>query len=278
MFRTFRADLHCHSTCSDGSLTPVELVQLAQKQSLQGLAITDHDNVAAYAMAKEEALKRSITLIPGVEFSSRHNNENVHILGYGFKVEHPQIQALCNWHLSRRRERCQAILERLDKLGLSLSTEEVAAQTSSGLIGRPHIAAAMLKKGLVGSLKEAFQLYLGDGKNAYVPGESVSSADTIEALHLAGGVAVIAHPHLIQHPHLFASLLHLPFDGIEVFYGRFHINQIKRWEEVAKQRNWLITGGSDFHGSIKPDLPLGASWIGEEPFRKLAEAWMNKLR
>lgn len=271
MFPTFRADLHCHSTCSDGSLTPVELVRLAKEKSLQGLAITDHDNVTAYTMAKDEAKLLNIALLPGVEFSSQHNNQNVHILGYSFQLDHPQIQALCRWHLTRRWERCQSIIERLSTLGLPLTSDDVADHAHGGLVGRPHIAAAMLKKGFVGSMKEAFQLYLGDGKAAYVPGESISAEETIQALHLAGGVAVIAHPHLIQDPRLFDSLVQLPFDGIEVFYARFHVDQTKRWEEAAKKRNWLITGGSDFHGSIKPDLPLGASWVGEEPFRKLAQ-------
>ncbi len=273
MFPTFRADLHCHSTCSDGSLTPVELVQLAKKQSLQGLAITDHDHVASYAMAKEEAKALGVALIPGVEFSSRHDNQNVHILGYSFKPDHPQIQALCNWHKTRRKERCRAILERLDSLGVFLSFGEIAEQAHGELIGRPHIAAAMVKKGVVSSIKEAFQLYLGDGKTAYVAGESVGVKETIEALHLAGGVAVIAHPHLIKSQSLLQAVLNLPFDGIEVFYARFPLDKTKRWEEAARQRSWLITGGSDFHGTIKPDLPLGSSWVGKEAFRKLAQLY-----
>ena len=271
MFPTFRADLHCHSTCSDGSLTPVELVQLAKKLSLQGLAITDHDNVSSYLMAQAEALKLGIALIPGVEFSSRHNNQNVHILGYSFKPNHPQIQSLCNWHKKRRIGRCKAILERLNELGQTLTFDEVKAQAQSELIGRPHIAAALVKKGLSGSIKEAFQLYLGDGKPAYVSGESVSIEETIKTIQLAGGAAIIAHPHLIQSPNLLDELLTFPFDGIEVFYGRFQRDQIKRWEELAKNRSWIITGGSDFHGAAKPNLPLGSSWIGEELFHKLAQ-------
>jgi predicted metal-dependent phosphoesterase TrpH len=266
---TFRADLHCHSTCSDGSCTPVELVQLAKKNSLQGLAITDHDTVAAYRQALPEAQKLEMRLIPGVEFSSHHQGQNVHILGYRFDPDHPAIQKLCHWHETRRKERCRAILERLSTLGHSLRFEDVMAQTQSNLIGRPHIALAMVKKGIVGSVKEAFQTYLGDGKSAYVPGDSVTVEETLQTLHAAGGVAIIAHPHLIQNKSLVDALLARPFDGIEVYYGRFNADQNRPWAQIAAKRNWLITGGSDFHGSIKPELPLGASWVDKEHFDKL---------
>ena len=204
MSPTFRADLHCHTTCSDGSLTPIELVQLAKEISLQGLSITvRRHTVLGYFLAKERAKELGIELIPGVELSSRHNNQNVHILGYCMKPDHPGLQLYAIGIKNRRIERCQAMLDQLKRLGLPLSFDEVAEQSQSELIGRPHIAAAMVKKGLSKSVREAFRLYLGDGKPGYVPGASVSVEETIQTIHAAEGVAIIAHPHLIQSRSLF---------------------------------------------------------------------------
>ncbi|TXI40265.1 MAG: PHP domain-containing protein, partial [Nitrosomonas sp.] len=159
----FRADLHCHSTYSDGTLTPQELVELAITKGLKGLSITDHDTVGAYPELFTYGKERGIAIIPGIEFSASHKDKPVHILGYSFSPTNSSIIKLCETHLVRRTQRNQAIIDRLAAIGLPIDADEMTAFGAKGSIGRPHIAAAMVKKGYVGSVQEAFKKYLREG-------------------------------------------------------------------------------------------------------------------
>jgi predicted metal-dependent phosphoesterase TrpH len=261
----WRADLHCHTTYSDGTLTPQELVSLAKTIGLQGLAITDHDNCRSYGRVQELAAKESIALLPGIELSTVFQGKSVHILGYGFIPGHPALEALCNRHQMRRLNRAKAILEKLRTFGIEISLDELPKQ----MVGRPHIAQAMIEKQKVGSVQEAFKEYLGQGAKAYVAGDEFLVEETLSVIHEAKGLAVLAHPHLIKDPVLVRKLLEYPFDGIECYYARFAMHQNRPWIDLAKSKSLLATGGSDFHGAIKEDLPLGASWVAEELFRPL---------
>lgn len=263
----FRADLHCHTTCSDGSVTPEKIIELALERELQGLSITDHDSINAYATAIPAAQKLGISLITGVEFSSMHKDSTVHILGYSFSPTNPIILHLCERHQTRRLERNRAILERLAAHGMPLSEEEINA--CEGTVGRPHIAAAMVKKGYVETVTNAFHLYIGEGKPCYVRGASFPVEEAISSIHQANGFAIIAHPHLIKEPHLVQALLTMDFDGLEGYYAKLPAAQNDRWVKIANKKNWIISGGSDFHGDIKPSIPLGCSWVGDETFRVL---------
>lgn len=260
--KVFRADLHCHSTCSDGTYTPAELVKHAVHIGLSGLSITDHDNMDAYETALPLAKELGLEMIIGAEFSSTHADQNVHVLAYSFQLDHPAIVNLCRRHQERRSERNRQILEKLRKLGMPI--DEPIQEHS---IGRPHIAKAMVQKGYVKSIDEAFHRFLGDGKCCYAPGQPVSTEETISIIHEAHGLAVIAHPHLLKRSDTIDFLVKLPFDGIECYYAK--LGQERRWLELAKNKGWLVTGGSDFHGSVKPDITLGSSWVGEETFRRL---------
>lgn len=273
----FRADLHCHSTCSDGSLTPLQLLELAAESGLKALSITDHDSIEAYSLETlQRAEQLDITLIPGVEFSTGINQTSIHLLGYNFSLQNPEIAALCADHVNRRKIRCREILKRLAKLGMPIAEEElleavtaISPKQQNRIIGRPHIAQMMIKLGYVQSISEAFKKYLGEDCPCYVQGEYVSPEKTIEVIHNAGGVAIIAHPHLIKKTEILKRLLEMNFDGIECFYSKFSKEEHQRWVKIAKHRNWLITGGSDFHGDIKPIITLGCSWIDEEHFNRL---------
>lgn len=275
---SFRADLHCHSTCSDGMLTPQELIELAKKIGLSALSITDHDTIDAYPIAIPLAQQHGITLIPGVEFSTVLEETSIHILGYGMALDNPDLLDLCHKHKNRRQARNQAILDLLTKHGMPLTLDDVFTSSPSinhqgkGSIGRPHIALAMVAKGYVADVKEAFTKYIAENKPCYSQGVLFSVEETIDIIHSAGGVAVIAHPHLIKNNHLVNLLLQMPFDGIECYYWKCHPHQNERWLKIAKHKNLLITGGSDFHGDIKPNLELGSSWIGEEHFNALQRA------
>lgn len=267
MIPSFRADLHTHSTCSDGSCSPVELVELAHAQGLQGLSITDHDSIDAYATAIPRARELGIELCTGVEFSCIFQGQNVHILGYNYDLSNSEIHSFCARHQERRLHRNRAILDKLARQSMPISEEELKGNT----IGRPHIAQLMVKKGYIRSIKDAFAHYLGDHKLCYVPSSSFSVEETIGLLHQAGGKVFLAHPHMLIRGQLARQLLKLPFDGIECYYSRCHANQEKRWVDMAQERGLLISGGSDFHGSIKPDIPLGCSWVDEATFRKIIE-------
>lgn len=271
----FRADLHCHTTCSDGSLTPVEIVKLAADIGLKGLSITDHDTIDAYETAIPAAQEAGIELIPGIEFSATYRATSVHILGYCFSVSNEHILAFCQRHQARREQRNHAILELLQQNGMPVTEEELLAglETPTSAphksIGRPHIALAMVRHGYVTTVQDAFSRYLKEGKSCYSPGEPFSVEETINVIHRAKGTAIIAHPHLIERRSTVRHLLQMNFDGLEAYYARLPKEREEEWIKIAQTKGWLITGGSDFHGSVKPNIPLGCSWVNEETFRMM---------
>lgn len=278
----FRADLHCHTTCSDGFFSPAELVHLAHKNQLSGLSITDHDTIEAYRMIIPLCAQLGISLLTGVEFSSVFLENSIHILGYGFHHQNEEILNFCARHAERRIERNQAILELLAKRGMPIDEEEIKAilpsptQECRRTIGRPHIAMAMVQKGYVSSIQEAFKRFIGEDKPCYSQGISFTVEETIETIHKSKGIAVIAHPHLIPNNAILKALIEMPFDGIECYYGTFAQEENKRWLQIAKQKEWLVTGGSDFHGTTKPNINLGSSWISEEAFNAIQQR-LNSL-
>ncbi len=261
---TFRADLHAHTTCSYGTFSPEELVVHAKEVGLSALAITDHDNIDAYATAIPKAKEIGLILGSGVEFSSVFKEMNVHILGYDVLLDNPALIAFCERHRNRRLLRNQAILEKLSRHKMPISEEELLRRGT--LLGRPHIAQIMVDKGYVTSIRQAFQLYLGDDLCCYERGDSISSEETVALIHQAGGKAFLAHPHLMDHQSKIRELLKLPFNGIECHYAKFPRDQEKRWIKMAKEKNMLMSGGSDFHGTVKSYIPLGCSWVDEPTF------------
>jgi len=264
---SFRADLHCHTTCSDGSLTPQALILLAKSIGLSGLSITDHDTVDSYASAKPFAKEQGILLGHGAEFSCLFQDLSVHVLAYDFWLEHKSLNELCENHRERRLQRNQVILEKLKRLKMVIEEDELNAMGHT--IGRPHIAQLLVKKGYVSSIKEAFQLYIGDGKPCFFRGPVFTVEETLQIIHAAEGKAFLAHPHLIQHTSKIKELLKLPFDGIECHYARLLPEKEKKWIKLAKEKGLLMSGGSDFHGESKEHSPLGSSWVDQESFYKI---------
>lgn len=259
------ADLHCHTIYSDGTSRPDEIAQMAREKGFKGLSITDHDTLEAYRHLGDTG---DLEILTGVEFSCNHKGASIHILGYAFDLEAPPILELVERHKSRREVRNLAILSLLESHGMPLSLEEVIP-FSSHVVGRPHIALAMMKKGYVKSVQEAFQKYIGEKSPCYAGSKSVTVDETIDIIQASGGKAVIAHPHLIDSQKTLQELLEMPFDGIECYYAQFPPSKNKRWIEIAAKKGWLETGGSDYHGHIKPTLPYGASYVDETRFRSL---------
>lgn len=268
----FRADLHCHSTFSDGTDTPTRLIELAIENGLSGLSITDHDTITAYSEAFEAAKSKQFPLLNGVEFSASYRDEPVHILGYAYHMQSEAIAGLCRRHEQRREQRNLRILDKLKGLGIVIDPSELLHQ---GSWGRPHIAHALLTRGLVRSIQEAFEIYLAEGKIAYDPGEPISVEETLETIHQGKGKAVLAHPHLLKRSTTIRAMLKMPFDGLECYYARFAPSQEKKWVDLARQRQWLITGGSDYHGSIKPHNAIGTSWVPRETFEQLYDHFLS---
>jgi 3',5'-nucleoside bisphosphate phosphatase len=276
MIHEFRADLHCHTICSDGSDTPIEILNKAAQAGLSGLSITDHDTIEAYTpelFSHAESL--GIRMMPGVEFSSEILDNTVHVLGYGFDLKSPTLLAFIQEMQRRRNERNRAILQKLAQKNFVVTEEELlSVQQAAGVkksLGRPHIAAVMILKGYAKTFQEAFDLYLKEGSSCYVSGFKFTPLDAISVIHAANGKAVLAHPHFIKNGSLMGSLLSLPFDGIECHYGTLHKHLERPWIKIAKQKGWIATGGSDYHGKFKPHISLGCSWVGESIFMQLLE-------
>lgn len=250
-------DLHTHTTCSDGTDTPEELVQLAVKEGIQFLAITDHDEVEGVWRAKQEAEKyHNIQIISGIECSTTFSGGNRHILGYNIRPRSKVIQQYVASHQMLRVEKIHKILEKLKNLGMSISYEEVEKYSVAGSIGRPHIAQAMLEKGYVSTIQEAFELYIGKGKPAYATVKATTPEEVIHVIKAAGGIPVLAHPFQMKlsTQETFKEierLMAIGLEGVEIIYPEHTNEQNYQLILFAGNHNLYVTVGSDFHGKNK---------------------------
>ena len=261
-------DLHTHSTASDGSLAPTALLALAAKHGLGAISITDHDTIDGAREALRAKLPSNLHFVPGVEISSTPPppfacTGSFHILGYGIDVEHVDLNLALQRLQTSRRERNPKIVRRLQALGMDISISEVAAPMDNGSVGRPHIARVMLAKGFVRSIDDAFARFLGRGQAAYVDKYRMASDRAIELITQAGGLAVLAHPSLIALndaqtlTKLIAALKPMGLAGLEVFYPEHTQADTRHFKQLAQRFNLIMTGGTDFHGSLKPEIQLG---------------------
>ncbi|MCS7179395.1 MAG: PHP domain-containing protein [Anaerolineae bacterium] len=259
-------DLHVHTTASDGSLTPTEVVRLALAQGLRAIALTDHDSVAGVAEAQAAARGTDLEVIPGVEISSDWPVGDFHILGLYIEPRNGPLGERLAAMRAARVGRARKMLERLTALGMPLEWEEVLPSVNGCAIGRLHIARAMLRRGYIRSLQEAFQ-YIGRYGPAYVPRLRITPVEAIGLIRQAGGVAVLAHPTASGVAEHIPTLASLGLQGIEVFYPEHSFENIKALLRLARQYRLLVTGGSDFHG-FEPGMgaPLGSCGV---PARRL---------
>jgi predicted metal-dependent phosphoesterase TrpH len=242
-------------------------LQLAKRAGLQGLSITDHDSISAYTPELfTEAKTLGIRLLPGIEISSEQDDGSVHILGYGYDLQDASLKEFLVQMQKRREERNRAILQKLAQRKMPISEEELKASASHRTIGRPHIAALMLKKRYVQTLRDAFERYLREGALCYASGIKYQPREVIDQIHKAKGKAILAHPHFFKKGSFLRKLLDLPFDGIECYYGTVAKELELPWLKIAKERGLIATGGSDYHGSIKPHISLGCSWVTQHTF------------
>jgi len=264
------ADLHCHTTASDGLLRPEEVVMLAARSGLKALAITDHDTIAGWEKAREAAEQVGIILVKGIEINTDGNGQEIHILGYGMDEKNPCFLKKLLDLQERRIERIKAILEKLAKIQVNISLEEVMEFARGESVGRPHIAQTLEKYGYARSVKEAFEKYLKAGAPAYVPRNKVSPALAIEIIHQAGGSAVLAHPGHNLTEKIIAYWAEQGLDGIEVSHPDHSPEETVKYRLLAEKLKLVATGGSDFHGpGAGRNVKLGDWGVGLEVIDQL---------
>ncbi|MFM7230712.1 MAG: PHP domain-containing protein [bacterium] len=252
-----RLELHAHTHFSDGQLSPAELVEFALERGMTALAITDHDSVEGVAPAQAAAAGR-LEVVPGIEISSSYEGMDLHILGY---FVDPTSQALLTRLASfrdERRQRAVDIVARLAELGVHVDADGIIASAGPGVVGRPHVAQALLRGGHVPSIEVAFQRYLGSRGEAYVPRPDFPSAEAVRAIREAGGVAVLAHPGSLAR-RVVESLAAAGLGGVEVWHPQHGIAAQRRWYETAQALGLVPSGGSDFHG------PHRGAGLGDMP-------------
>lgn len=264
-------DLHTHTCKSDGSYTPTELVDYAIKKNLAAVAITDHDSIegldeaVAHAAALKERGLPSVEVIPGIEFSTKYEKQDVHIVGLYISYEEETFRnALCGFvdsRVNRNRKMC----ENLRGAGIDITYEKLLAMFPGAVITRAHYASYLLGNGYVKSRQDAFARYLGDHTKYFVPREKVTPSQAVELILKAGGIPILAHPPLYHmgNDRLETLISFLQADGlmgIEVFYSTYSNQDVRDMQRLADKYDLLVSGGSDFHGANKPGLDLGCGY------------------
>lgn len=248
-----KADLHTHTTYSDGLLSPSELVSKAKEVGLSTIAITDHDNVGAIDEAVETGKSLGISIVTGVELSVSLDEKDVHILAYFFDHKNQQLLDYLNFFRIERRKRAERIVEKLNKINIPLKLEAVFDQAGIGSVGRPHIANALLEEGLTGTYHEAFEKYIGFGGPAYEKKFQVNPREAFKLINQSGGLSFFAHPGRHTTEAEILRLIKVGLDGIEVVHPSHPESHQQFYRELVHQYFLLESGGSDFHGGRRSD-------------------------
>ena len=265
------ADLHLHTRFSDGTYSPQELISQAKLAGLSAIAIADHDTVEGVIPCLEEGAKEGIEVISGIELTAQHEGSEVHILGYMLDYKSPELLEKLSVVRKDRVERIYRITEKLKAMGLELDPQAVFAIAGAGTVGRLHVARVMVKEGLVGSVFEAFRKYIGDKCAAYVLGFRFTPAEAITLIKDSGGIPVLAHPYILNNDSLIPVFAGLGMRGLEVYYPEHSKGMINNYLKLAKENDLLVTGGSDCHGSAKPQVQIGLVKIPYELVEKMKE-------
>lgn len=255
-------DLHVHSTGSDGTFTPTELVLAAKEVGLCAFALTDHDSVSGIPEALRAGAKHKIEVIPGVELSTDYEDNEIHVVGLYIDIHNPDLLSQLHAFRDNRDNRNLKMIDRLNEYGYTISAEEIYRRSPGAVIARPHIARYLVETGQVKDLQTVFDELIGDGCICYVDRLKISPMRAVELIHAAGGTAVLAHPCLYKVSEetlneMIAKMIRVGLDGMEVYYSRNTKEQERYYLEKAEKYGLLASGGSDFHGSNKPDIQLG---------------------
>ncbi len=256
-----KIDLHTHSNCSDGSMSPAELVDLAAASDLAAIALTDHDSISGLDEAINRGKKIGIEVINGAEFSLFNDDTAIHLLAYCFDPAHPAIKNLIKKAQKIRDDRNKGIFAKFSDLGIEIDHDKLLL-SAKGQLGRPHFAAYLVNHGMARNNQDAFNRYLKRGGPAYVARERLKTTEAMTEISRAGGISVLAHPMAVNHSRktmtgIIRSLKDHGLGGVEVLYPAHDNSTIKYLTALARELDLAITGGSDFHGAGKPDIRLG---------------------
>lgn len=266
------ADLHLHTFFSDGTFSPEELVLEARKHGLACIAVTDHDTVEGCARTAASCAAAHLDFIPGAELTAEHQDTEVHILGYFLNSQNPRLLERIAKFQSVRQSRIHKMVAALNQQGIPLRAESVFALANCRSPGRPHVARALVKEKLMGSLDEAFERFLKKGRPAWVPKTKMSALEAVELIHQAGGLAVMAHPGLNRSDEIIPDLVDAGLDGMECFHTKHSTVMAERYLEMADKYKLLVTGGSDCHGFSKNKPLIGTVRLPYEHVEKLYAA------
>lgn len=257
-FAQYEADLHCHTTASDGLLSPTELVQLAAKLGLKGIGITDHDTIQGWKEAENASVDYQIQILKGIELNTNWYGKEVHLLGYEVDSSSSYLTNKLSVLRNARQKRMEEILDRLQDLGIKIAVTEVQRYAQGESIGRPHIAQVLIERGIVRNMREGFDRYIGIGAPAYVPSYKLTPEEGINLIREADGVAVLAHPGVHSLEEGIPAWVKAGLQGIEVWHSEHTQEDEKKYLRIAHKYRLLTTGGSDFHGEArKPGVKLG---------------------
>lgn len=263
------ADLHLHTFFSDGTFSPEELVAQAQRQSLQAMALTDHDTVEGCVPTASACQTVGIEFIPGTELTAEQDGHEIHILGYAIDIEDPRFLLEIGKFQAVRQNRIREMVQRLNEIDVPLQAEAVFALANCRAPGRPHVARALVQAGLVGSLDEAFERFLKKNRPAWVPKFKMSASNATELIHQSGGVAVMAHPGLNRSDEVIPAMVEAGLDGIECFHTKHSPSMSDHYLQIAERFHLLVTGGSDCHGMSKGRPLIGSVRLAYEHVERL---------
>jgi predicted metal-dependent phosphoesterase TrpH len=256
-------DLHIHSTASDGSLSPREIIKAAEEVPLRAMAITDHDTLDGSAEALQHSKSTDVEILSGVEISAEFEPGAMHLLGYLFRLDDVRLRQALEVVQKSRAERNLKIVQRLQGLGIDIDHDEVSEASGGGQMGRPHVAEVLVQKGVAQSIDKAFVTFLRKGGPAYVERYRLSPANAIKAIREAGGVAILGHPSTLntrteaELNKIIADLKAVGLQGVEAYYSSHGPVRTALYERLARHHGLLVTGGSDFHGAAKPGVHIG---------------------
>lgn len=263
-------DLHSHTTVSDGSLTPEELMQEAMSRGLSAIAVTDHDQLAAIARCRTVAQGSALEVIAGVEISSSHEDSTLHLLGLFVDPQHAGLNAYLQELFEERKLRAAKMIAKLQGLGMTITLDDILQEGKGAAVGRNHVAKMLLKKGLVRSRKEAFDRFLKKGCPAYVPYERSAPREALDKIRDAGGRSFLAHPVLVRDQNLISTLIGWGLSGLEVVHPEHSAGQVKHYSDLCDRHRLLKSGGSDYHGpNMERKGDLGCMNVPREYLEKI---------
>ncbi|WP_069997357.1 PHP domain-containing protein [Cellulosilyticum sp. I15G10I2] len=276
-------DLHVHSNISDGTLSPTDLAIYAKAKGLSAIALTDHDTISGIEACALKGLEIDLTVVPGIEFSAEYKSGEIHILGYYIDHHSDILEEKLKSIIQNRVQRNAKMVEKLNTLGLIITEADLLGDNPpETILTRAHVATALYKKGYVKTRSEAFDKYIGHDKPAYIPRVRVTPEECIKTIHLAGGLAVLAHPNLygltsFDKELLLKELITLGLDGVETHYSTHTKEDVQELSALCLKYKLLPTGGSDFHGENKPGLDIGIGYGDLKIPYDILDAMHNRL-